>query len=60
MFRALGILVLLYVCHALATGEVFAKNGIRSTRVSREERPGYFAAVIAVYILLGIALLTVF
>lgn len=60
MFRALGILVLLYVCHALATGEVFAKNGLRGSMVSREENPGYFAAVIAVYIILGIALLTVF
>jgi hypothetical protein len=60
MFRALGILVLLYVCHALATGEVYAKNGIRSTMVSRAERPGYFAAVVAVYTILGIALLTVF
>ncbi|HEU4590815.1 MAG TPA: hypothetical protein VFS13_07895 [Steroidobacteraceae bacterium] len=60
MFRALGILVLLYVCHALATGEVFAKDGFRGKSVSREENPGYFAAVIAVYIILGIALLTVF
>lgn len=60
MFRALGILVLLYVCHALATGEVFAKKGVRGSMVSREENPGYFAAVIAVYIILGIALLTVF
>lgn len=60
MFRALGILVLLYVCYALATGKVFAKNGPRGSMVSREENPGYFAAVIAVYIILGIALLTVF
>jgi hypothetical protein len=27
MFRALGILVLFYVCYALARGEVFAKKG---------------------------------
>lgn len=60
MFRALGILVLLYVCYALAKGEVFAKKGVSGQTVSRKESPGYFATVIAVYILLGIALLTVF
>jgi hypothetical protein len=60
MFRALGILVLIYVCYALSRGEVFAKNGARGAMVSRDESPGYFAAVIAVYIILGIALLTVF
>jgi hypothetical protein len=60
MFRALGILVLLYVCYALARGEVFAKKGPRGSTVSRTESPGYFSAVIAVYILLGVALITVF
>jgi hypothetical protein len=60
MFRALGILVLLYVGYALRCGQVFAKNGIGGVMVSRVESPRYFAAVIAVYIVLGIALLTVF
>lgn len=60
MFRALGILVLLYVACALSRGEVFAKKGIRGVMVSRQESPGYFSAVVAVYTLLGIALLFVF
>lgn len=60
MFRALGILVLLYVAYALSRGEVFAKSGIRGVIVSRDESPGRFATVIAVYILLGIALLFLF
>lgn len=60
MFRALGILVLLYVCYALATGAVFAKRGPGGRMVSRAESPGYFSVVIAIYTLLAIALLTVF
>jgi hypothetical protein len=60
MFRALGILVLLYVGYALSRGEVHAKAGWRWRRVARGESPGYFSAVIAIYILLGIALIFVF
>jgi hypothetical protein len=60
MFRILGFIVLFYVCYALSRGEVFAKKGIRGERVSRQESPGYFATVIAVYTLLGFALLIVF
>jgi|GEM_PF-711580 hypothetical protein len=60
LFRVLGILVLLYVAYALSRGEVFAKSGWRGRTVSRNESPGYFSAVIAIYTLLGVALITVF
>lgn len=60
MFRILGVLVLLYVAYALAMGEVYAKAGWRGRTVSRGETPGYFAVVISIYAILGVALITVF
>jgi ABC-type maltose transport system permease subunit len=60
MFRVLGVLVLVYVCYALSRGEVFAKHRWSSRRVLRQETPGYFSAVIAIYTILGVALLIVF
>ena len=60
MFKTLGVLVLLYVCYAAYAGEVVAKAGIGSTRVSREDAPGSFWVIIVIYTGLGIALLTVF
>lgn len=60
MFPALGVLVLLYVGYALFQGEVYAKHRWYGKRVSRNESPGYFSVVIAIYILLGLALIFVF
>lgn len=60
MFALLGIGVLAYVAYALATGEVYAKSGWRGRRVTHADSPGYFAAVIVIYALLGVALLAVF
>ncbi len=60
MFAALGILVLVYVGYALSKGEVHAKAGLRWRMVSRQESPGYFSVVIAIYIILGIALIFIF
>lgn len=60
MFPALGVIVLLYVCYALYQGEVYAKHRWSGRRVSRTESPGYFSAVIGVYIILGVALIFVF
>ena len=60
MFRVLGILLLIYVAWALSKGEVYAKHRWSGKTIHRNESPGYFAAVIAIYIILGIALMTVF
>lgn len=60
MFRALGVFVLLYVIYALYRGEVYARQRWSGRRVFWDQSPGYFSAVIAVYILLGVALLFVF
>ena len=60
MFRALGIVVLLYVCYALFQGKVYAKHRWSGKMVLRSESPGYFSAVISVYVLLGVALIFVF
>lgn len=60
MFKALGILVLLYAGYAAAAGEVYAKAGWRGRQVSRADNAGYFWAVLICYLLLGGALLTVF
>ncbi|HUG35760.1 MAG TPA: hypothetical protein VML54_02350 [Candidatus Limnocylindrales bacterium] len=60
MFAALGVLVALYTTYATITGEVYAKAGPGARLVSREESPGYFWTVIAIYAGLGVALITVF
>lgn len=60
MFKALGVLVALYTVHAIREGEVYAKSGIRGRRVSRDDAPTYFWAVIVTYAVLALALMTVF
>lgn len=60
MFKLLGILVLIYVVYAIASGRVFAKSGVSGRSVSREEEPQYFWVVVVIYAALGVALLTVF
>jgi hypothetical protein len=60
VFRVLGLLLALYtICAALA-GAVYAKSGPGGRVVSRDESPGYFWIVIAIYTGLSLALLTVF
>lgn len=60
MFKALGILLALYVCYSAVTGRVLAKAGYRVREVHRDESPRYFWIVIAIYAGLSIALVTVF
>jgi hypothetical protein len=60
MFKALGIVVLAYTAYAIVVGEVYAKAGWRGRYVMRADSAGYFWAVVAVYGLLGGALLTIF
>ena len=58
--KFLGALVGLYALYAAFRGEVYAKSGVWGKVVSREETPGYFWTVVAIYAGLAIALATVF
>ena len=60
MFKALGILVGLYAAYAAFSGEVYAKSGPGGRTISREDSPGYFWVVIAIYAGLSAALILVF
>ncbi len=54
MFEALGALILLYAVYAALTGEVVAKSGIGGRTISRDDAPGYFWTVVAIYLGLGL------
>jgi hypothetical protein len=60
LFDALGVVVGLYTIYAAVQGKVFAKQGPWGRYIHREDSPGYFWAVIAVYAGLSVALFTVF
>lgn len=60
MFKVLGVIVILYTLYAAFSGGVYAKSGISSRTVRRDESPEYFWIVIVIYFGLGVALLTVF
>lgn len=60
MFKLLGVVVLVYAAYGAWHGEIFAKSGPWGRTILREDSPGYFWVVIAVYCLLGLALLLVF
>ena len=60
LFKFLGALVLLYTAYAAYNGEVFARSGAWGRTISRDDSPGYFWIVIAIYACLGLALVFVF
>ena len=60
MFKALGALVGAYALYAAIKGEVYAKSGPWGRTVSRHDSPEYFWVVIAIYVGLSVALMTVF
>ena len=60
MFKALGVLVALYVAYAVTRGEVYAKSGAWGRTVARADSPEYFWIVIAIYAGLSLALIFVF
>ena len=60
MFKMLGLVVGLYTLYAAVKGEVYAKNGASGRVVSRAESPEYFWVVIAIYVGLTLALVTIF
>ena len=60
VFKALGVVVLVYAFHAARSGRVYAKAGIGGRMVSRKDSPEYFWIVTVIYFALAIALLTIF
>lgn len=60
LFKLLGVLVLAYTLYSAWRGEVFAKSGAWGRTIVRGDSPRYFWGVIAIYCLLGLALLTIF
>lgn len=60
VFDALGLVVALYTAYAALAGQVYAKSGPGGRMVSREDSPGYFWIVIAIYAALSVALIGVF
>lgn len=60
MFKFLGVVLAAYVCYAAVSGRVYAKSGVSGRHVLREESPGYFWVVIAIYAGLSLALVLLF
>jgi len=60
LFKGLGVLLAIYTLFAIRQGEVFAKSGVWGKTISRRDSPRYFWVVIAIYLLLTLALLTIF
>ncbi len=60
MFKVLGVVLACYTVHALVTGGVYAKSGLRGRVVSRADSPGHFRVVTAIYGALSLALMTLF
>ena len=59
-FDLLGVLVAIYVVYSVYGGSVIARSGISWRRHERAAHPRSFWAVIIVYSLLAVALLTIF
>lgn len=60
MFKIIGVILAFYVGYALLNGSVYAKSGMRSREILREDTPVYFWTVIVIYALLSMALIFVF
>lgn len=60
IFKAFGLVFLVYAIWASVTGVVWAKGGTRSRRIVREESPVYFWVIIVIYAGMSAALMTVF
>lgn len=60
LFKLLGVLVIGYTLYSARRGEVYARSGLWGKTILRAQSPHYFWAVIVIYGVLGLALLTVF
>lgn len=60
MFKAIGVIVALYVAYCVYRGEVLVRSRAWGKRVARSEAPREFWLSVGIYGLLAVALLTVF
>jgi hypothetical protein len=60
MFKVIGILLAAYTVYAMVRGDVIAKSGVSGRTVERVSSPRYFWVVIAIYLGLALALITIF
>lgn len=60
MFKALGLVLAVYVVVAIVSGQVMVKAGMGGRRVHRDESPEYFWVCIVIYAGLAVALMTFF
>ncbi len=59
-FQTLGVLLAIYVIYAIASGAVHTKDKWRGATVRRDESPGQFWVIVAIYAGLSLALYFVF
>ena len=60
VFKALSVLVALYVAYALMVGKVYARRGPGGVIWERSENPFWYWSTIVIYIILSAALMFVF
>ncbi len=60
MFKALAVLVALYVAYALSAGKVYARRGPWGVTWTRSEQPLWYWSTIVIYTILSAALMFVF
>ena len=59
-FKLLGALLIVYLAHALSTGQVYARRGVWGAFSKRDDEPIRYWTTIAVYAVLAAALLLYF
>ena len=60
MFKAIGLLLIIYVIYSAYKGEVYAKKGPGGQMYYRTETPKYFWTIIGIYTGLSLALFFIF
>ena len=60
IFKALSVIVALYVAYALSVGKVYAKRGLRGVTCARSENPLWYWSTVVIYAILSAALAFVF
>jgi hypothetical protein len=56
IFKALSVIVALYVAYALSVGKVYAKRGLRGVTWARSENPSWYWSTVVIYAILSAAL----
>jgi len=60
VFKLLGALLILYLAHALSTGQVYARRGVWGAFSRRDDEPVRYWSTIVIYAVLAVALLFYF